>query len=177
MSHAFLDVNDSHRDADVRQALGPLTEIADQHNVAILLIAHLNKAVGRDARERVSGSGAIVNAVRVAYLVHEDGKDSRVLVPFKTNLSPEKKSLMYIIEGKPWNESGDEVGYVKWIGETTRDATTILNANNGTQMPAPQLEEASTVHTGFPGKSLMIIKKRSTTTLKAGLLPEFLIKN
>jgi len=41
---AFLGAADSHRDAEVRAILAPLADLAERLRVAILAIAHLNKA-------------------------------------------------------------------------------------------------------------------------------------
>ena len=44
---SYLAGKDSHRDSDVRELLRPLGVLAEKHRIAVLLIAHLNKAACR----------------------------------------------------------------------------------------------------------------------------------
>lgn len=68
-----LDVAlDSHKDQHVRAVLGRLARIAEERELAILLVAHVNKASSRDAYIRVSGSVALYNAARSVVLVTAD---------------------------------------------------------------------------------------------------------
>jgi hypothetical protein len=77
---AFMAGRDSHRDAEVRELLAPFSMLAAKHNIAILLVAHLSKAVGMDALYRVLGSVGFTAAVRSVYFVIVDpGDDARRL--------------------------------------------------------------------------------------------------
>jgi hypothetical protein len=90
---------DDHRDSELRAMLGPLAELAARRNVTILLIAHLNKAVGNNikAAYRVAGSAGYLNSVRAGFLVGptQDDPDVRVLAPIKFNLGPAPPSLSF----------------------------------------------------------------------------------
>ena len=68
---AYLGATDSHRNAEVRSALTPLTHLAVEHRVAVLAISHLRKSLEGEAL-RVSGSLAFVAAARAAYVVTRD---------------------------------------------------------------------------------------------------------
>ena len=48
---SYLAGKDSHRDSDVRELLRPLGVLAEQHRIAVLLIAHLNKVQRADRDE------------------------------------------------------------------------------------------------------------------------------
>src|SRR5262249_30786898 len=63
---AYLGEVDSHRNAEVRALLAPLSELAAQHNTAIIGVSHLNKSAGSEALMRVTGSLAFVAAARAA---------------------------------------------------------------------------------------------------------------
>ena len=78
---------DDHRSTELRLVLDPLSAMAEEFGVTILLIAHTNKSHG-DAIDRIAGSAAYRDAVRAYYLVTEDPEDDqqRVLVPVKENL-------------------------------------------------------------------------------------------
>ena len=96
---AFLgDRVDSHKDASVRGVLGPLCQLAEKHNIAVVGVMHLNK---RDAKaiHRVIGSIAFVAAARAAWLVTADEDDAsrRLFLPIKNNLA-DTSGLAYRIE-------------------------------------------------------------------------------
>lgn len=96
---AFLppEVN-SHRDQDVRRALAPLAELADDTGVAVVAIRHLNKSGGSNPKYRGDGSIGLIGAARSGLLVAEDpdAPDTRrILAPTKANLSEPAPSLAY----------------------------------------------------------------------------------
>jgi hypothetical protein len=88
---------DDHKDSQLRALLSGLTEVAAEHDIAIVLIAHLNKAQGVKAVCRVLASVGYVNASRSVLMVipDPDDKDRRLLLPVKANLTPERKGLAY----------------------------------------------------------------------------------
>lgn len=61
----------SHNDASVRLALGPLAQELSKYGCAGLCIRHFNKAVGAGARNRGSGSTAFQNRARVHAITGE----------------------------------------------------------------------------------------------------------
>jgi putative DNA primase/helicase len=69
---AYLGGTDSHRNADVRGLLAPLSALAADVGAAVLIVSHLNKTVGNDAMMRITGSLAFVAAARAAYIVARD---------------------------------------------------------------------------------------------------------
>lgn len=79
-----------HKDAELRQILDPLNEIANETGATILLIKHLNKSAGASAVQRVSGSVGYVNAVRFAYMIAPDPDDQnrKLMLPIKANVLP-----------------------------------------------------------------------------------------
>ena len=72
---AFLGVKDSHRDADVREVLGPLSQLASDYRVTVIGIVHLNKTQSSDPIARFIGSTGIIASARSAYLVHGDSDE------------------------------------------------------------------------------------------------------
>jgi RecA-family ATPase len=63
---AYLGAVGSHRNAEVRALLTPLSAMAAQLGVAVVAISHLNKGGGADALSRVTGSLAFVATARAA---------------------------------------------------------------------------------------------------------------
>jgi RecA-family ATPase len=97
---AYLGDVDSHRNAEVRALLAPLSELAAQHGTAIIGVSHLNKSAGTEALMRVTGSLAFVAAARAAYLVAQDPENParRLFLPMKNNIGPDSAGLAFRIE-------------------------------------------------------------------------------
>lgn len=96
---AFLSGTDTHRDAAVREVLGPLSMLAGDTNVAVVGIMHLSKARG-STLTRVGGSIGFVGAARAVLAIGVDPRDPdrRILAPTKSNATRKPLSLGYRIE-------------------------------------------------------------------------------
>lgn len=115
---------EANRDQSVRQALGPLKDLAERFNLAVLLIRHLNKSGGRRSLYRGAGSIGIVAAARSALLVGNDPDDAnlRILAHVKSNLGPLATSLLF----EPVDGDGGAMT-LRWHGESTRTADDLLS--------------------------------------------------
>lgn len=102
---AYLGGVDSHKNADIRGLLAPLSAIAERHRVAIVAVTHLNKSGGGPAIYRTMGSLAFAAAARAAWAVTKDKDDPRrrLLLPIKNNLAPDTGGLAYRIEARGIN--------------------------------------------------------------------------
>jgi hypothetical protein len=91
---AFLDGGtDSHNDASVRQALGALKPMSEEHALTTIAVMHLNKTRARDTYTRISGSAGFFNAARSVMAMTADPRTpddelSRVLWHEKANAGP-----------------------------------------------------------------------------------------
>lgn len=111
---AYLGGGDSHKDGAVRGMLAPLAAAAEGAGVAVILVRHLNKAVGGSAMMRGGGSIAFAGLARVVWLVGTDPAQPtrRALAVSKNNLAPIPPTLGYDLESAgPLN-----VGRVVWTG-------------------------------------------------------------
>ena len=112
---AVYGETNSHKDSDVRALMAPLVTLAAQKKVAIVLIAHLNKAQGRRASHRLTGSMAVVAAARMGWLVAEDPSDPdrRLMVNIKANITQGSTGLAFTVTGSPatieWEETPIEM--------------------------------------------------------------------
>lgn len=97
---AYLGGVDSHKNADIRALLAPLSQLATRLRVAVVAVTHLNKSVGGPAIYRAMGSLAFAATARVALLVSKDKDDPsrRLLLPIKNNIGPDTGGLAYRIE-------------------------------------------------------------------------------
>ncbi|MBF6620643.1 MAG: AAA family ATPase [Patulibacter sp.] len=94
---------DSYKDSDVRTALGPLAQLADDFDCAVVAVAHLNKGAGTNATYRVGGSIGFTAAARSVLLLARDPDGDergpkRILANTKNNLGPEAASLRCTVE-------------------------------------------------------------------------------
>lgn len=112
---SFLGDQDSHRDTEVRAILTPLNQLAVEFHVAIVLVAHLRKAVSANADDMVLGSRAFTGVARTVLHLAADSKDPtrRILVPGKSNLAKQGDGLAFSISGEPaviqWEEESFEM--------------------------------------------------------------------
>ncbi len=93
---------DSHKNAEVRQGLAPLVELAAEIDCALLGISHFTKGTaGRDPVERVTGSlafGALARVVLAAAKKPEDQGGGRLLARAKSNIGPDGGGFAYSID-------------------------------------------------------------------------------
>lgn len=116
---AFLaGATNSYRDQDMRRALAPLAQLADDTGAAVLVVRHFNKGASTDPLMRGGGSIGIVGAARAGLLVAphpDDGDDPngrRVLAVYKSNLAALPLALVYQLE-----DTGSGVARVAWEPE------------------------------------------------------------
>ena len=138
---AYLGASDAHRDADVRQVLGPLAQLAADHHITVLGITHLTKDEGKSAMTRFLGSTGIIAAARSAYLTVSVDNELMML-PVKNNLAPRKDStgLTYNIRSAVIDD-GIVTSAVEWTGESEMWADEAL-AKVASSKRAPKLKEA-----------------------------------
>ena len=96
---AYLGRTDSHKNAEVRAVLMPLADMAEDLNVAVLAITHLNKG-GGTAMYRSIGSIAFTAAARAVWAVTKDrdDPDRRLVLPVKNNLAQDRLGMAYKIQ-------------------------------------------------------------------------------
>jgi hypothetical protein len=141
---AFLGGADSHKDSDVRGILAPLAAMAARLDIAVVLVAHLNKSGGGGAMSRVTGSLAFVAAARAAWLVAKDQQDPRrrLFLPLKNNLAADVDGLAFEIESFTL-DNGIQTSRVSWRNEVvTTTADEALAPHDDSR--APRKTEAKT---------------------------------
>ncbi len=143
---AYLGGTDSHKNADVRGMLAPLSELAARHGVAIIAVNHLRKGEG-PAMYRAMGSLAFIAAARAAYCVSKDKDDPtgkrRLFLPIKNNLGNDRDGLAYCLDDT-FSANGQPV--VKWEAtpvSISADDALSEDGGRGEEDPS-ELEEAKT---------------------------------
>ncbi len=84
---------------EVRPRFESLIEVAKETGCAIIVIAHMNKMEGLNAKYRNSGSIDIVASVRSALVIGQSGDEPshRVLAHSKSNLAPTGDSILFSV--------------------------------------------------------------------------------
>ena len=97
---AYLGETDSHKNAEIRALLSPLSDLAAKHGAAVVCVSHLNKSTGGEALMRVTGSLAFVAAARAAFIVAKDPENDarRLFLPMKNNIGNDRSGLAFAIE-------------------------------------------------------------------------------
>ena len=115
---------DSHKDAQVRSTLSPLTKLAQRTGATILAIRHLTKDETKtNPSYRGGGSIGFTGAARAVFLVGRtpNNPDQLVMAPVKFNLGAEPPSLSFQIQidgaGRP---------YLYWLGMSEYSAGDLL---------------------------------------------------
>lgn len=144
---AFLgeQVN-SHNDASVRKALGPLKELAEDTGAAVVMIRHLNKSGDAKALYRGGGSIAFSGSARSGLMVEgipDDAEGWCGLAQVKGNLSRRTKTLLYRIVSAQVSQPDFpfDVPVVEWGGESDLSADQLFQKKDA-RKHAPEREEA-----------------------------------
>jgi hypothetical protein len=122
-----------------QKALSPLASLADELNIAVVLVRHLGKSASRNAIYRGLGSVSIIGLARSALLVAadpaSDDKHQHMLVLSKSNLGS-AKSVSYRTEKR-----GDGAITIKWLGHVSQSAEAVA-AGYDTVLECSELERA-----------------------------------
>ncbi len=117
---------DTHKDAEVRQALEPLTRLADQRHCAILGLIHVNKNAKGDAMDRLMGSRAFAAVARAVLFVMRDPDNPEQRLANTTKNSVGRSDLPTLVfrivnhHVCDTDEGPVYTGRVEWLGETER---------------------------------------------------------
>jgi len=97
---AYLGETDSHKNAEIRALLSPLSDLAAKHGAAVVCVSHLNKSGGSEALMRVTGSMAFVAAARSAWIVAKDTENEsrRLFLPLKNNIGNDQTGLAFAVQ-------------------------------------------------------------------------------
>jgi putative DNA primase/helicase len=130
---AYLGDADSHKNAEVRALLAPLSEMAAAQRVAVIAVSHLTKSSGMDALLRVQGSIGFAAAARAVWGVAKD-KDNparRLFMPLKNNLGTDTNGFAYSVEGVRLPESDIETSHVMWENQpVTQSAEEVFGESD-----------------------------------------------
>ena len=147
---SYMGKADSHKNAEVRGALEPLSEMAERLKVAILSITHFSKTGASNnskALHRFIGSIAFVGAPRAAFAVVEDAdNEGRILfLHAKNNMAVKPQGLAYRLVQRIVGEEGQGIvaSHVVWDNApVTMSADEALRATDSSDGERSALAEA-----------------------------------
>lgn len=120
---------DSWKDQSIRGALAPLAALADEQQLAVVVVAHLNKGQSTDPLQRLGGSIGLPAAARSVLLLGRDPDDregergnDRVLAHVKSNFGQQATSLAFRIVQTPVDPTFPHVKSAEIIGTGTSSA-------------------------------------------------------
>jgi hypothetical protein len=125
---------DTHKDAEVRQALEPLTALADRTGSAILGLIHVNKSQSVDPLNLIMASKAFPAVARAVLFVMKDPDDEglRLLGQEKNNLGRDNlPTLTFRIETAHVADTEDgpvTTARVAWQGESSQTIAEALQS-------------------------------------------------
>lgn len=138
---------------EVRTIMIPLKRLAEKHNIAIVIVMHLNKKNELDAISRVGGAMAFIGVARCSWLFVRDPKeetaegeepkerkpDSFSMLRIKNNLvSSGKAGMAYTVETRKIevpNEPSIITPFVVWGGIVDRGADDALGQRGRVSEP------------------------------------------
>jgi hypothetical protein len=151
---------DTHKDAEVRQALEPLVALADQCAVAVFGIIHVNKSVTTDPLSMLMASRAFSAVARAVLFVTVDPDDEKVrlLGEPKNNLgSTDLPSMTFTIGGVKVADTDEGpvwTGQIRWgaddprqIGEVLRNVGESDESRSLTDEASDWLSDYLAIHT------------------------------
>lgn len=115
---AYVGQTDSYNNAQVRAMLKPLSDMASELGIAVMLVTHMRKSQGGKSLHNAMGSLAFTAAARVVLMVSRDPNDpeTRVIVTVKSNLANDRKGYTYTVTD----------GKVEWTGVVEGSADEVM---------------------------------------------------
>lgn len=106
-----VDLNNA---GDMRRVTRPLTQLAEKHKIAVIIVGHLNKTKGISSISKNLGSTDIPAVARSVLVVgrYKDDPSVRVIIQDKNSLGPEGTPVAFRLDsdkGFEWLEGYDDV--------------------------------------------------------------------
>jgi hypothetical protein len=120
----------SDRETDIRDAIGPLNALADQHGCMVFGVRHLTeKECANGILAALLGSSAWSQVPRAVLAIVRDNDDatvSHLKVVAGNRMPPETPGRMFQIEGVLLDGLESEVTRAVWLGDSVKDLDAML---------------------------------------------------
>lgn len=142
---------DTHKQAEVQQALEPIVRMCNRLDMSILALIHVNKSNGTDPLNNIMGSKAFATLPRsVLYCIEEDSGEF-MFCHVKCNVGPKMPSIRYRLaavrfdldpaEVESCDEPYIESSRVVWGEMDERSAADVLEELNHSDRPKGALRK------------------------------------
>jgi putative DNA primase/helicase len=174
---------DSHSNTELRNALDPITAMANDTGAAVVSVTHFNKSAMGSALNQVMGGAGFTAAPRAADCVVRDAKNPliRMLLPLKTNLASEGSAygMTFTVAAKKIGvdpDNGKDIipPYIVWGNKTTITADEALSANNKKIKGPTKQEEAESFLVQMLGRGPVLVRDVEAASDKRGIAPDTL---
>jgi hypothetical protein len=139
---------DTHKQAEVQQALEPLVKMCERIGMAVLALIHVNKSAGTDPLNNIMGSKAFATLPRSVLYCLEEDDGQFMFCHVKCNVGPKMPSIGYRLTSVRFDldpsevDDGDEPfilsSRVVWGDEDPRTAAEMLEAKaNSSKLGGP----------------------------------------
>ena len=149
---AYIGSNvDMHRANEIRPIMKHIADVAQKYNCSIVLVGHLNKAMGMKSSYRGLGSIDIPASARSVLLVGriKDNPTIRVMAQVKSSLAPEGEPIAF--------ELNKETGF-RFIGKYDISVDDLLNGTSSVskvEQAEKLLKDELSEGTAIPQKQLL----------------------
>jgi hypothetical protein len=143
---------DGRQNSQVRNVLDPITQFAEDCNLAVMSITHFNKGTAPKAIHRVMDSTAYVTAPRSVWgcfpdpdngIGENEYRDRKQFVQMKTNIAPTDGTVRgwtyhmeMVVADTDWRDNKPIMApRIAWDGEATMTADQIVAAENDKGAP------------------------------------------
>jgi bifunctional DNA primase/polymerase-like protein/AAA domain-containing protein len=125
--NAYLPRVDSWKDTAIRGALSPLAALAEQMDLDVLGIMHLNKKSDLTALQRVMGSTGYVAMARAVYLVAKDpdNPDRRLFLCSKMSVAEKPPGLAFVLRPAVLRRRKEETEPIRTLAITWDTSTPV----------------------------------------------------
>jgi RecA-family ATPase len=140
---AYLGKIDSHNNAEVRAVLALLARFAEEHDVAVLSVTHLNKSKG-NALSRVMGSISFAAAPRAVWLITRDTRDKekRLFLPAKASNGPDASGYAFSVVAAKIDGKTKAIKTSKIVWYKDKETISANEALEDSAADAPAVETA-----------------------------------
>jgi KaiC/GvpD/RAD55 family RecA-like ATPase len=136
---------DAFRDDEMRSMLMPWVRLINKYDVALIVVAHLNKTSGQRAVHRVAQSAAATAAARAVYLVgpangvadFSEDPNLKIFVPAKYNLGKNPTAQLFTVDGYQHPITQQSVGFAVSKGIANVSADDVLSARKSIERVTP----------------------------------------
>jgi Bifunctional DNA primase/polymerase, N-terminal/AAA domain/Primase C terminal 1 (PriCT-1) len=131
----------SNSDTDIRDAIAPLNDLADEHETMIVGVRHLSEKEAKSgAIAAILGASAWAQVPRALIAVARDKTDpsiSHIQCLSGNRLPPETSGRVFRIEGVLLEDLENEVTRAVWSGDSTESVEALLSASDRTVAGVP----------------------------------------